>query len=1121
MPGEESSVASICGDCGHENPPGSRFCGACGERIGVEKCPECGVAADPGQKFCTGCGTALIASPAAIAAANTPTAQPAGERKQVTVVFADVMGSMELAEETDPERWREIVDGLFQILAQAVERFGGTVDKFTGDGLMALFGAPIAQEDHADRGCQAAVAMLDSVIEFSEDLRRTTGTQIAVRVGVNSGEVVAGSIGEQGAAGYTAIGHTVGLAQRMESLAEPGTAFVTERTAALVSPGVALDDLGEFEVKGSSQPLGVYRLAGVHLTEQTSRLAAERAAMSPFVGRDQELDELVAVLERAVTGEGAVVGIVGEAGLGKSRLCHELLEIAEQRGIKICRAQCQAHTSNVPLFPARQLMRSYFGVAPEDSDADAREKIESGLIALDPAIIEDAVLVHEFLSISDPERPVPAMNPEAKRRRLFELTKHVLRSRTEPVVNVVEDLHWIDPASDVFMSAFVDAVPGTPTMLITNFRPEYNGEWSSRSHYRQIPLQPLGSGDVRDMLARALGDDPSLDGMVEMIHERTGGNPFFAEETIRELVETGALAGETGSLKLARQIGDLTVPATVQAVLAARIDRLSPTAKSTLGAASAIGSEFREDVLAAVTALDPGELDAVLSELTRGEFIDVSRMFPVTEYRFRHPLTREVAYKSQLSAARENTHQSIAVALEQMSGDQLDEQAAFIAEHYESAGNLIKAIEWFSRAASWTGYTDPHSSYDMWRRVKSLADRLPDGDDAEQHRAMARLMLVNLSWRVGADQNATAEDFAVADELFSKRGDNTSRAVLHAAYGNSVGNTHGNVSEYSRLVERGLELADDSTPKELIAVLLVTTVYPFYLSGRFEDSIANANRTIELCDGDPTFGGGALLASPLAFALGFRSMALATTGRIEEARASAAEGIALARDYDAETLCWNLGIKLVTALWGTDEWGPELRQVGLESAETARAHGDTFAQAVSEAWLGAVHVSDGDTQAAELHINRYLEMTGLHGVATNFEPYARRFLADVWALRGDFDAAIAEEQRGIEVANATGNISNLAGQLRNLARHHVRRSAPGDLARAEELLDLAERTAAEMNNQIQLAALPIDRALLCRAIGDDSRCAELLDQAEEAAAAMDARFLIGEIASIKQGSAVV
>ena len=528
----------------------------------------------------------------------------------MTVLFADVMGSMDMAEQTDPEEWRQIMQRFFSLLSDGVRRFEGTVDKFTGDGIMALFGAPIAHEDHAPRACFAALHIGELVSEYAGELRRAKGLSFSVRIGINSGEVVAGAIGEDHEPEYTAVGHTVGLAQRMEALAEPGKAYLTEHAARLAEGYLELKDLGEFEVKGASRPIKVFELIGAGSARSRLDLSRERG-LSRFVGRAEEMEVLEEALERAKEGRGAVIGVVADPGVGKSRLCHEFAERCRARGIEVYEAQAQAHGEAIPFLPVLQMLRGYFGIEDRDSERVAREKIAGRLLLLDPDFADDLPLVFDFLAVPDPERPAPQVSAEARERLLRGVIRRLYRvpGRTEVVVNVIEDLHWMDEGSEAFLAEMVGAVEGTATLAVVNFRPEYEAEWADSPVYRRIALMPLGPESTRELLADLAGGDPSIDGLADLIHERTGGNPFFIEEVVRELVEAGNLEGERGAYRLTKPVEDTGVPATVQAILAARIDRLA-AAKALLQAAAVIGKEVPEPALRIVSGLDDEALAA-------------------------------------------------------------------------------------------------------------------------------------------------------------------------------------------------------------------------------------------------------------------------------------------------------------------------------------------------------------------------------------------------------------------------------------------------------------------------------------------------------------------------------
>ena len=695
-----------CTACGFDNPASVKFCGSCGRRLAAG-CSSCGAENPPGFRFCGECGRPLAAAeprvPAPDPRAYTPkhlvekilTSRGAleGERKQVTVLFADVKGSMELAEQIDPEEWHRIMDRFFQILAEGVHRFEGTVNEYRGDGIMALFGAPIAHEDHAQRACYAALHLRDALRRYADELRIGKGINFAVRMGLNSGEVVVGKIGDDLRMDYTALGHTANLAARMEQIAEPGRIYLAEATAQICQGFFALRDLGRHEVRGLAQPVGVFELEGVG--RMRTRLEVSRArGFSKFVGRERDMAVLDDALERALAGSAQVVGIVADPGVGKSRLCFEFVERLRGRGIRVVTGHGVPHGKSIPFLPVLEAMRDYFGIKEDDGEEAVRDKIAGRSLRLDKELDDTLPLLYDFLGVPDPDHPPPPMQPEAKQRRLFAFLKRLThaQSRREPTVLLFEDLHWWDGGSEAFLENAVESVPGTRILLLVNFRPEYHAAWMQKSYYQQLPLLPLGPEAITELLRDLLGTDPSLAGLGDRIRKRTGGNAFFIEEVVQALAEAGILAGVRGAYRLARPSAELTLPATVQAVLAARIDRLEERDKHVLQTAAVIGKEFTEAVLKRVVDLPEAELSSALTKLTTSEFIYEQTLYPELEYTFKHALTQEVAYGSLLVERRQAVHERVAEAIEALFGGGLPERYAELARHYGHSRNKEKAI---------------------------------------------------------------------------------------------------------------------------------------------------------------------------------------------------------------------------------------------------------------------------------------------------------------------------------------------------------------------------------------------------------------------------------------------
>jgi len=1000
-----------------------------------------------------------------------------GERKQVTVLFADVSGSMDLAEGQDPEEWRKIMQRFFAILAAAVERFEGTVDKFTGDGIMAVFGAPIAHEDHARRACYAALQMLDDVAGYAAELRRGPGLNFSTRIGINSGEVVAGAIGSDGEGGYTAIGHTVGPAQRMEALAEPGSAYLTESTAALAAGFLELKELGAFEIKGASRPVEVFELAGVGAARSRLDLSLERG-FTRFVGRDEEMEALEGALSRAEAGEGAVVGIVAEPGVGKSRLTYEFAERCRRRGIEVFEAQAQSHGKSIPFMPVLQMLRAYFGIVDGDADRIVREKIAGRALLLDPELAEELPLIFDFLGVPDPDRPLAQMSPEARARALGRVVCRLINAPTRRhlVVLVIEDLHWMDEGSRTMLDEMVGSVAGTSTLGVLNFRPEYSLEWGDSPIYRGLSLEPLGQEDTREMLRDIAGEDPSLDGLEQPIHERTGGNPFFVEEIVRELVEAGHFEGERGAYRLVRPVEEAGVPATVQAVLAARIDRLEPAAKQLLQIASVVGKEVGAEALGLIAELSPEELDRALGELVDGGYLFEAELYPERVFAFRHPLTREVAYGTQLADSRAATHAAAARAMIELEPDRLDELAALVAHHMEAGGEVLEAARWSARAAYWAGNSQPSESQRLWRKVMELADGLEESEETAPLAVSSRLQQLQFAWRLGMDEAEEARLVEEAEEIATRTGDLHSLAMLKLATSARPGMPHV-AGRWLAAVEEIVRLADESGDPHLQVAIRSGCAYASLCAGDFDGFEKMLDEVLALSGGDRSIGAGIVVGSPVAWAKVGKGMAERERGRLEAGEALAEEGLRIAtEDGDLETASWTRSnLALTLAMRGDVEGGLGLAWRNCELTERL---GDVFSRTLALANLCAVQLAAEDYPAAldsiEAAESLYREAMGNGGEM------------EAWraALRADALAGVGRAEEAIEVAESAAQIAAERGMrwslpLTLLATARARDAAGEDGVR--EALDEAAAVAEGTGAVTTLASIEEERDRLAAA----------------------------------------
>ena len=714
-----------CPRCQSENREGARFCRECGATFGAV-CLSCGAKVEAGSKFCDGCGTLLDAIPVSGPRASrfaspelyTPkhlaekilTSKSAmeGERKQVTVLFADLKGSMELLANRDPEEARKILDPVLERMIEAIHRYEGTVNQVMGDGIMALFGAPLAHEDHAVRACFAALRMQDAIKTYAGGVFRSRGVIVQIRIGLNSGEVVVRAIGSDLHMDYTAVGQTTHLAARMEQFADPGSILLTPSTLTLVRGYVDVKPLGPVPVKGLAHMVEGFEVIGPG-PAQTRFQAAARHGLTRFVGRGDEMAALDAGLRRALEGHGVAMGVVGAAGVGKTRLCHEFIELCRSRHLHVVVTHCLSHARTVPLGVLRDLLLGALGVDQSENPELTRPMISERLIALDPSLVDALPLVHDLLDVTDAPSPEPARDPVEQERVVAGLLRRLLRARgaAGPFVVYLDDAHWIDPQSERLLAELADVASTTRALLLLNFRPEFHAAWMGRSYYQQLSVAPLGREAMRDMISGLLGHDPSVVEVGELIRERTQGNPFFIEEVVQALASSGAMAGERGAYRWTRASAELEVPATVQSLLAARVDGLAENDKLVLHAAAVIGKRFSQRVLRQIVGLPAGEVDRSLATLERAEFVHGETE---TEYVFRHPLTQEVAYGSQLLEQRIALHATVARALEEVFADRLGEHAALIAHHWEQARRPAQAARWRRLAALRVARIQPRRS---------------------------------------------------------------------------------------------------------------------------------------------------------------------------------------------------------------------------------------------------------------------------------------------------------------------------------------------------------------------------------------------------------------------------
>ena len=995
------------------------------------------------------------------------------------IQFADVVHSMDIAATVGAERLREIMAELVERSASVVQRYGGTVDKFTGDGIMAVFGAPAALEDHAFRACLAALDIQAQTAKLAKEVEARDGIALQLRVGLNSGQVIAGEIGS-GALGYTAVGEQVGMAQRMESVAPPGAVMLSESTARLIQGAAALGEPQMVRIKGADQPVCARRLVSV-----SERHRAVSRVESNLVGRRWEMAAVEGLLERAVDGHGAVIGVVGSPGVGKSRLVREVAAMAAARGVEVFTAFCESHTSDIPFHVVARLLRAASGMGDLDGQA-ARAQVRVRAPDAEP---EDLVLFDDLLGIADSDAELPKIDPDARRRRLTALVNAASLAREAPAVYVVEDAHWIDEVSESMLAEFLTVIPHTPSLVLITYRPEYRGALSRAPGAQTIALAPLSDSETAALVSELLGSDSSVAELGQKIAERAAGNPFFAEEMVRELAERAVLIGERGSYTCRTDVTEVRVPATLQATIAARIDRLGPAAKHTLAAAAVIGARFSCDLLASLG------IDPCVEELIAAELIDQVRFTPHAEYAFRHPLIRSVAYESQLKSDRARMHRRLAAAIEAREPESAEQNAALIAEHLEAAGDLHAAYGWHMRAAMWATNRDIGAARLSWERAVRIADTLPAEDpNRAAMRIAPRTMLCGIAWRVHA--NVAGAGFDELQELCTAAGDKASLAI--AMSGLVMDHAfRARLREASQLASEAMALIESIGDPTLTVGLSFAAIYAKAMNTELSDVLRWSQRVIDLADGDPSKGN-FIFGSPLAGAFTSRAIARYCLGR-PGWRDDLQHGLAMARSADpmsyatVVTLVYSVGIPY-GVLRPDDRAMPEIE----DALWIAERSGDDLVLAFAQITLGVALVhrqTAAERDRGQKLLADVSDMFLRRGHNLGDLPIVNVYLARERARRGDRDGAIPLMRFAVDHLFREGQLPAW-GVLATgvLVETLLDRGADGDMAEAQaaiERLAVASTDDGLATRDIWLLRL---RALLARAHGDAAAYTDFRDR---------------------------
>ena len=1036
----------------------------------VAACRTCGTELLENARFCHSCGSPL-----------KDTASRA-EYKQVTVLFADVVHSMDIAAAVGAERLREIMTELVAGAAAVVRRYGGTVDKFTGDGIMAVFGAPVALEDHAFRACLAALGIQEDAARLAVEIRRRDRVDLKLRVGLNSGQVIAGEIG-WGALGYTAIGEQVGMAQRMESAAPPGGVMLSLSTARLIEDAVELSAPEMVRVKGADDPVTACRLIGIPAHRRSRRNDPT------LVGRASELSTIAELLDEASGGAGRVIGVLGPPGIGKSRIVGESAALATTLGAEVFTTQCESHTNGIPFQALTELLRAWLGLNDLDgatARARVRERVPHGES-------EDLLLLHELLGIRDPDTAPPNIDPDARRRRLTTLIRSAWLAQATTALFIIEDAHWIDHVSESMLSEFLTDIRQTPSTVLITYRPEYSGLLANVPAAQTISLSGLSDVETSTLLNELLGPDPSVTAVKALISGRAGGNPFFAQEMVRELAERGVLDGDRGCYRCAAGIAEVTVPPSLHATLAARIDRLGAGAKRILNAAAVIGSRFDAELLASVVD------SARVAPLIEADLLEEVATPPRAEYAFRHPLIRAVAYESQLKSERGALHRRLAVVIGQRDPGSVDENAALIAEHLEAAGDLPGAYAQHMRAGAWLMTWDIVAARKSWERARQVADALPpEFPDRIALRIHPRTMLCYSTWRVGGSAEETG--FEDLRELCTASGNHVSLAagLSGAMLSLTMANRH---NESVRLASEQIALFDSAVDPMSIFAVMSAAMFAKLHAGEAAEALRVAQRVIDLVADDGSKGNVSGLGSPLAVALLYRAHARASLGE-RSWRADFKRAIAIQQDLRGPSgvvivITYGYTVAVTNGLLLPD---PAAVSETADVLSNAEKSGDDVALALAQVAHGLLltHAAPKDWHTGLELLSKgreaLLRQRNLLDVAT-----ADIRIAQLKADAGDVDDAIAIARTTTNELTDSGEMLMRGAASAALVAALLLRGNDTDLDEAQATIDRLATASVEPGFVLNELSLLRMRALVARARGDDAAYRDFVSRYREMA----------------------
>jgi class 3 adenylate cyclase/tetratricopeptide (TPR) repeat protein len=1062
-----------CPRCQHANREGRRFCAQCGDALAIA-CPACGFTNEPGDQFCGECGGRLGAPRPVQAEFTAPGAYTPkhlaekiltskgaleGERKQVTVLFADLKGSMELLADRDPEEARRLLDPVLERMMEAVHHYEGTVNQVMGDGIMALFGAPVSHEDHAVRACYAALRMQRRVTLYADEIQREGGTPVQIRVGVNSGEVVVRSIGSDLHMDYTAVGQTTHLAARMEQMAKPGSTLVTGDTVMLAEGYVQVRPVGAVSVKGLQTPTPVYELTGI--VPARSRLQATAArGLTRFVGRDGELQQLAQALDRAAEGHGQVVAVVGEAGVGKSRLAWEFTRSHRTHGWLTLESASVSYGKATPYFPVIDLLKAYFGIQERDDPRVMRERVAGKLLMLDRALEPLLTPLLALFDVPVTDATWEALDRAQRRQRTLDAVKQLLlrESQVQPLLVLFEDVHWIDSETQAVLDGVIESLPTARILLLVNYRPEYEHPWGRKTYYLQLRIDPLPPQSAGALLDALLGDDRALEPLKQRLIERTEGNPFFLEESVRTLVETQVLVGERGAYRLAKAGDTWQIPATAQAIVAARIDRLAPEHKRLLQAASVVGKDVPFALLHAIAELQEDGLRRGLGHLQAAEFLYETSLFPDLEYTFKHALTHEVAYVSLLQDRRRTLHAQIVEALETLHAERLTEHIERLAHHAFRGELWDKALAYLRQAGVKAfGRSANREAVVAYEQALAVLAHLPETRETMEQGVDVRLALRNALWPLGRFE-AGFGHLQEAERLATAL-DDQRRLAWIAAYLSEHTRQTGHAADAPPFAERALAIARGLADLQLAVAANYYLGTAYFVAGDYRRVDEHFSRILELLAGDRFRERCGLAGFPVVMSRFFWAFALAERGEFDRGLVEAEEAVRLAEVIDHPYSLINAlrGLSRIHRGRGSFDHAIRLAERGL--ALSRERHLPQLLPDISDE-LGNAYTQSGRTVEGLAVLEEALAAMEAMGMVQWRTPLLAH-LGEAYLLASRQEDALAQAERCRALARERGHRGSEAWALRLLGEIASHAERP-DVVAAEVRYGAALTLASEL-----------------------------------------------------------